>query len=104
MASNSTADGYKNNRVGPILRGGEVAQAAIAAVEVDNPGKDVHVEDRNAYVRIECEDECVLTRSSMEEALGRPFLMRELEINLGSFSGQIDTSPDRIRFYMARHI
>ena len=104
MADQKTADGYKNNRVGPILRGGEVAQAAIIAVENDNPGKAVRVEDRNAYVRIECEDECVLTRASMEEALGRPFQMRELEINLGSFSGQIDTSPDRIRFYLDRHL
>ncbi|MFA5122117.1 MmoB/DmpM family protein [Zavarzinia sp.] len=104
MSKKSTADGYKNNRVGPILRAGDVAQAAIQAVEDDNPGKEVHIEDRTAYIRIECEDECVLTRASMEAALGRPFQMRELEINLGSFSGQIDTSPERIRFYLAHHI
>ncbi|MDD3443990.1 MAG: MmoB/DmpM family protein [Zavarzinia sp.] len=105
MSTHSAAsEGYRNNRVGPILRAGEVAQAAIQAVEDDNPGKKIHVEDRTAYVRIECEDECILTRASMEEALGRPFQMREIEINLGSFSGQIDTSPDRIRFYLAKHL
>ncbi|MCF4167010.1 MmoB/DmpM family protein [Zavarzinia compransoris] len=105
MTSHDKAgDGYRNNRVGPILRAGEVAQAAILAVEDDNPGKEIHIEDRTAYVRIECDGECILTRASMEEALGRPFQMREIEINLGSFSGQIDTSPDRIRFYLAKHI
>lgn len=101
---NPAGDAYRNNRVGPILRAGEVAQAAIQAVEDDNPGKKIHVEDRTAYIRIECEDECILTRASMEEALGRPFQMREIEINLGSFSGQIDTSEERVRFYLAKHI
>ncbi|RJF88850.1 monooxygenase [Oleomonas cavernae] len=104
MTSHSTGDAYKNNRVGPILRAGEVAQAAIQAVEDDNPGKEIHVEDRTAYIRIECDNECILTRASMENALGRPFQMRELEINLGSFSGQIDTSPERIRFYLAQRL
>lgn len=102
MAESRSEQGFNNNRVGPILRGGEVAVAAIEAMEIDNPGKAIHVEDRGAYVRIECEQECVLTRASMEELLGRPFQMREIEINLSSFAGQIDTSPDRIRFYLQK--
>ncbi len=99
MSNVSTA----NNRVGPILRAGEVATAAVEAVEMDNPGKQVHVEDRLAYVRIECDDECVLTRASMQEVLGRPFEMREIQISLSSFSGNIDTSPEQIRFYFNKH-
>ena len=100
----AVADGYKNNRVGPILRAGDVASAAIEAVMVDNPGKELTIEDRAAYVRIQCDDECVLTRDSMEEMLGRAFEMRELEINLSSFAGQIDSTPERVRFYMNQHI
>lgn len=92
----------RSNRVGPILRAGAVARAAIEAVQSDNPGKDVRVEDRTAYVRIDCEEECILTRASMEEALGRPFEMRELEIELSSFAGRIETTPDQTRFYLKR--
>ncbi len=101
---NTAAEAFKHNRAGPILRAGEVAQAAIEAVEQDNPGKEVHVEDRVAYVRIEVDGECLLTRKSMEEALGRPFEMRELEINLSSFSGQIEITPDHARFYFERRV
>ncbi len=99
-SAEAVSDGYKNNRVGPILRSGDVALAAVEAVEVDNPGRDVTVQDRAAYVRIECENECVLTRETMEEMLGRHFEMRELEINLSSFAGQIEMSEDRVRFYL----
>ncbi|HEC08609.1 MAG TPA: monooxygenase [Acidimicrobiales bacterium] len=100
----SVSEGYRNNRVGPILRSGDVALAAVDAVEVDNPDKEVSIEDRAAYVRIECEGECVLTRETMEEMLGRHFEMSELEVNLSSFSGQIDMSADRVRFYLNRKI
>lgn len=99
-----TGDRTRNNRVGPVLRAGAVAKAALQAVERDNPGKEIHVDDRSAYIRVECDDECILTRESMEVALGRPFEMRELEISLGSFSGNIDTSPERIRFYFNKHV
>lgn len=101
---NAVADGYKNNRVGPIFRSGDVANAAVEAVALDNPDKELTIEDRAAYIRIQCDDECILTQSSMEEMLGRPFEMRELEINLSSFAGQIDTTPERVRFYLNQHI
>ena len=102
--SNTFAEGYKNNRVGPIVRASDVAAAAAEAAELDNPDKTIHVEDRTAYIRIHCDDECVLTRATMEEILGRPFEMREFEVNLSSFAGQIDLSADRVRFYLTDHI
>lgn len=102
--SNSVADGYKNNKVGPILRSGDVANAAAEAVKIDNPDQKVVIEDRMAYIRIQCDDECVLTRQTMEEMLGRPFEMRELELNLSSFAGQIDLSAGQVRFYMNQRI
>jgi toluene monooxygenase system protein D len=98
------AEGYINNWVGPILRSGEVAQAAVEAVQIDNPGKQVRVEDKNAYIRIETDRECVLRRKTMEEILGRPFRMAELEVNLSSFAGQIEMKPDQIRFYFTKSL
>jgi toluene monooxygenase system protein D len=103
-ATTDASNAYKNNRVGPILRAGDVAIAAAEAIAIDNPKKKVTVEDRVAYLRIECDDECILTRKTMEEVLGRPFQMREIEINLSSFSGQIETSTDKVRFYMNKHL
>jgi toluene monooxygenase system protein D len=97
-------EAYKNNFVGPILRAGDVATAAVEAVHIDNPGKKINVDDRTAYVRIGVERECILKRSTMQELLGRPFEMRELEVNLSSFAGQIETEADHVRFYFAKNI
>ena len=41
---------------------------------------------------IEVEGECVITRASVERELGRPFKLHELEANMPSFAGRIDTS------------
>ena len=41
----------------------------------------------------------ILRRETIERALGRPFVMNDLEVDLSSFAGQIETLPDAIRFY-----
>jgi len=92
-------DTLNNNRVGPVMRSGEVADAVIEAAEIDNPGKTIKVEDMNAYVRISTDGELILTRESIEECLGRTFRMSELEVNLSSFAGKIESGTDRFRFY-----
>jgi toluene monooxygenase system protein D len=99
MSTKNSGDAINNNRVGPVMRAGDVAEAAAEAAEMDNPDKEVTVDDKVAYLRISTESELILTRESMEECLGRPFQMQEIEINLSSFSGQIDANSDRIRFY-----
>jgi len=93
-----------NNKVGPVLRAGELAQAAAEAAKIDNPDKDVEVEDKVAYVRIVADDELVLTQKTLSECLGRDIDIRELEVDLSSFAGQIDWEPDRVRFYFEKHL
>jgi len=93
-----------NNKVGPVLRAGELAEAAAEAAEIDNPDKDVVVEDKVAYVRIMADDELVLTQQSLSECLGRDLNIRELELDLSSFAGQIDWQPDKVRFYFDKHL
>lgn len=85
--------------VGPVVRAGEVAQAVIDAVKTDNPDREVLVEDHAAYIRVHCPWECVIREETMTETLGRPFRMRELEVNLASFAGQIEFGTDYVRFY-----
>ncbi|WP_456406730.1 MmoB/DmpM family protein [Thiolapillus sp.] len=104
MSTNNVGDAINNNQVGPVMRAGDVAQAAVEAAEMDNPGKEITVDDKVAYLRIAAEDELILTRESMEECLGRPFKMQDIEINLSSFAGQIDANSDRVRFYFDKHL
>ncbi len=91
-----------HNRVGPIFRTGELAGVAIQALEEDNPGRTFHVDDRAAYVRVATDHECIIRRETMEAILGRPFEMQELETVLGSFSGQIESTQEYIRFYFQK--
>lgn len=90
--------------VGPIIRGmdGELADAVAAAVEIDNPGRDVVVVDEGGYVRIGVPDRCVLTRPSLEAELGRRFPLSELEPALASFAGRVLTRDDEIVWYLER--
>lgn len=82
--------------VGPIIRGvdDDIIAAVIGAAEQDNPGRDILIEDRAGYVRVQAEQQMVLTAASMAEMLGRPFRLAELEPSLVSFSGRLTTRDD----------
>ena len=41
---------------------------------------------------------------SIEEELGRPFRMNDLEVDLSSFAGQIESRDDSVRFYFAKKL
>ena len=100
MNKNKTAEeALNNNNVGPIMRAGELAPAVAEAAAIDNVDKIITVEDKIAYVRIYTESELVLYRKTIEEELGRPFNMNELEVNLASFAGRIEMSSEKARFY-----
>lgn len=94
----------RNNSVGPVLRAGEVADAVVEALQEDNPGKEFVVEDRVAYVRAETEGECVVRAETVARLLGRPFRIAELEVNLSSFAGRIETTDDTMRFYFQKKL
>ncbi len=100
----TASEAPKNNNVGPVMRQGELAQAVLEAAEIDNPDKVITVEDKLAYLRIQTNDEMLIKRQTIEEMLGRPFSMSEIEIELASFAGRIDTHVEYIRFYHAKHL
>ncbi len=105
MTSNTEVGAeYLNNRVGPVMRAGELAEAVAEAAREDNPGKEIRVDDKRAYLRIDTDDEMIIRRTTIEQALGRPFNMPELEIDLSSFAGRIQTNPDYVRFYFAKRV
>jgi toluene monooxygenase system protein D len=90
--------------VGPILRGvdGELADAVISAIEIDNDGADVRVDDQGGYVRISVPQRCVLTRKTLEEELGRDFPLCDLEPALSGFAGRLKQTDDEISWYLER--
>lgn len=83
---------------------GELANAVAEAAVIDNPDKDILVEDKRAYLRIEADDELILRRETIEQCLGRPFQLNELEVHLGSFAGRIETQDEFVRFYFIKHL
>ncbi len=84
------------NAVGPVLRMSDDIEAIIAAIEEDNPGAQIEVIDRGAYVRIQAERRLKVTRASIEKHIGRPFEMRQLEPMMSAFAGRIDTTSDAV--------
>ena len=100
MSNQAGNKALKNNNVGPIMRAGDMADAVAEAAEIDNPGKEIKVDDKLAYLRISTDGEMVLRRETIEECLGRPFNMSELEINMSSFAGQIESNSEQARFYL----
>jgi toluene monooxygenase system protein D len=87
------------NVAGPVLRSGDVALAVLDAAREDNPGKEIFVSDHTAYIRVEAEGGLTVKRKTIEEMLGRPFRMQELEVNLTGFSGKIEMTVEYTRWY-----
>ncbi len=102
MSTTSAGQAYHNNMVGPVMRAGDLAMAVIEAAKVDNPGKEIFVDDKRAYIRIHAEQEMILRQETIEEELGRPFKMNDLEVDLSSFAGQIESQDKAVRFYFAK--
>ena len=84
------------NAVGPVLRMSDDIDAIIAAIEEDNPGSEIEVIDRGAYVRIQTERRMKLTRASIERHIGRTFELRQIEPMMSAFAGRIETTSDAI--------
>ncbi len=90
------------NMAGPLIRGGDIARAVAEAAKIDNPDKEIIVEDRGAYMRIEADGGLIIRQDTVSEFLGRRFEIRDLEVNLSGFSGFIDTQDDYVRFYLEK--
>jgi toluene monooxygenase system protein D len=80
--------------VGPVLEASPAGRAVVAAIEDLNEG--VRVEDRAAYLRVEVQGRCVVTRDAIERRLGRPFrLPMDLEAVMPAFKGILSVDDDR---------
>jgi toluene monooxygenase system protein D len=98
----SGAGAESKNLVGPVVRSGELADAVAEAARLDNPGREVVVEDHCAYLRIKVEHECLLRRATIAEQLGRPFELAELQTDLAAIAGQLEIGDGTMRFYYVK--
>jgi toluene monooxygenase system protein D len=90
--------------VGPVIRGvdAELAGAVAEAMEIDNPGAEVVVDDRAGYIRISVAQRGRLTRASLSDALGHEFPLSRLEPALAAFAGRMTTGDDEIVWFLDR--
>ncbi len=90
--------------VGPVIRGADadLADAVIEAIEADNPGADVQVEDTGGYIRVSVSQRCRLTRASLETVLGHSFELSKLEPSLAAFAGRMKATDDEVLWYLER--
>jgi toluene monooxygenase system protein D len=88
--------------VGPVLRMSDDVDAIVAAIVDDNPGREVTVVDRGAYIRVSGDGELRVTRECIERHLGRDFAMRQLEELMSAFAGRIEMTSEEVRWRLNR--
>ncbi|WP_300607807.1 MmoB/DmpM family protein [Trebonia sp.] len=91
--------------VGPVVRGfdPDIVDALETALEKDNPGVELFIEDRAGYVRIHAPRYLRVTRASLSEALGRPISLPELEPAIASFAGRMNyVGDDELVWFLER--
>ena len=84
------------NPVGPVLRMGDEVELVIAAIEEDNPGTEIEVVDRGAYVRVQGEDQITVTQRTLRRYLGADYEIRSFGAIMSAFSGRAVTTSDSI--------
>jgi toluene monooxygenase system protein D len=85
--------------VGPVLRTGLLTDAIVAAIRDLNKG--VVIVDRGAYLRVLAPKKCVVTRTGIEDHLGRAMRFPgELETVMSSFKGVIHLTQDEAEWVL----
>lgn len=71
----------------------EDTRPIIESIMADNPG--AVLDEQPAMVKINAEGRLVIKRESIEERIGRPFDLQELQVNLITLSGHLDEDDDQ---------
>lgn len=73
----------------------EDSRSLVEAILADNP--DAVVDEQPAMVRIAAPRTMVLRRETVEENIGRPFDLQEMQVHLITLSGHVDETEDEFR-------
>jgi phenol/toluene 2-monooxygenase (NADH) P2/A2 len=77
-----------------VLQANEETRPIVDAIVIDNPGAVVNREP--AMIKINAADRLVIRRETIEEQIGRPYDLQELQINLVTLSGNVDETDDTL--------
>ena len=84
--------------VGPVVNKGEIGEAILDAIKIDNPGKSVKTQEHDSYVRIQVAGECLVKFSTVSEMLGTEVTSSQLEQNMPSFEGFIRVTSTQMKW------
>jgi phenol hydroxylase P2 protein len=70
----------------------EETRSIVDAILADNPG--AVVDEQPAMVKIDVPHAMTIKRTTIEEKIGRPFDLQEMQIYLITLSGHIDETDD----------
>ncbi|MDO9599306.1 MAG: MmoB/DmpM family protein [Azoarcus sp.] len=76
------------------LQANEDTRPIIDAIALDNPAAVINRQP--AMVKIDAPDHLVIRRETIEEQVGRPYDLQELQINLITLSGNVDEDEDTL--------
>lgn len=77
------------------LQTNEESRYIVEALLEDNP--TAVVDEQPAMVKINVPGSLVLRRTTVEEKMGRPFDLQEMQVNLITLSGHVDEDEDEFR-------
>ncbi|MBR0565608.1 MmoB/DmpM family protein [Azoarcus sp. L1K30] len=77
------------------LQTNEESRHIVEALLEDNP--TAVVDEQPAMVKINVPGSLVLRRTTVEEKMGRPFDLQEMQVNLITLSGHVDEDEDEFR-------
>ena len=79
------------------LQTNEETRSIVEAIIQDNP--DCTVNEQPAMVKIDAQGKLVVRRETIEELIGRPYDLQELQVNLITISGNLDQTDDEMILY-----
>ena len=81
------------------LQTNEDTRQIVDAILQDNPHAVAN--EQPAMVKIDAEHSLVIKRESIEDLIGRPFNLQELQMSLITISGHLDEDDDEFRLSWA---
>ena len=79
------------------LQTNEDTRQVIEAILQDNPS--AVVDEQPAMVKINAEDRLVVRRETIEELIGRPYDLQEMQVHMITMSGNLDQTDDEMILY-----
>ena len=91
-------NGAQERFVGPVMKAGEIGEAVIEAIQEDNEGREIKVEEHESYYRVKVAGECMISLATLSDIMGRDILISEIEQNMPAFEGFIRVTSDHMKF------